>query len=69
MHPEVSKARARRAGLHARPLDDPELVDAQRDLNAAKLQAAVLKALAAAPKPTDEQLQHVATLLLAGGAK
>jgi hypothetical protein len=74
VHPEVSAARARVAALSRcvntgeRDADDPAINDARRELNAANLEAAVLKALAKAPQPTDEQLQRIAQVLLAGGA-
>jgi len=52
----------------SRPTDDPEFVDAQRDLAAAKLERAVRNALDSAPSLTDAQAQRIAALLLTGGA-
>jgi hypothetical protein len=70
---EVSQARGRVAGLGRtiktgeRQPDDPDYIEACRDLNAANLKAAVLKALAKAPPPSDRQLDAIAALLRAGG--
>ena len=58
---------ARTISAGERPADDAEYVEAKRDLNTANLEAAVLKCLAKAPKPTDEQLSRIAGLLRAGG--
>lgn len=67
MHSEVAKARARRAGLHARPKTDPDLKKAERDLAAAKASAHIEKILAAAPPLTDEQRIRLAELLKPAG--
>jgi hypothetical protein len=67
VHPEVSKARARVAGLTRcvkngeRPA--AELADAKRELAEAKQTAYVEEILAAAPKFTDEQRTKLAELL------
>ena len=59
--------RAKVAGLSRdRASDDPELVDARRDLRAAKLEAHVQKVLADAPPLTPEQRDRIATLLQVG---
>lgn len=63
MHPEVTKARARCAGLHARPQDDPDRIAARRDLIAAKASEYITKVLASAPPLTDEQRTRLAELL------
>ena len=46
---------------------DPELLAARRDLAALNLEAAVRKALAEAPRPSDAQLDAIAALLRTGG--
>jgi hypothetical protein len=48
--------------------DGPEAQQARRNLAALGLEEHVLKVLAAAPRPSDEQLQHIAAILLSGGA-
>ena len=50
-----------------RPADDPALEEAYRNLHALRLEEHVLKALATAPRPSDEQLQNIAQILLTGG--
>ena len=50
-----------------RPADDLALLQARQNLKALRLEEHVRKMLAAAPRPSDEQLQRVAALLLAGG--
>ena len=67
MNPEVAQARARCAGLHGRPQNDPDRVAARRDLAAAKAFAHITRILDAAPPLTDEQSHRIAALLLAGG--
>jgi hypothetical protein len=65
----VAHQRARAARLtQSYPPDHPKIAEAKRDLNAANLEAAVLKALRKAPRPSDEQLQRIASLLLAGAS-
>ena len=63
MHPQVAKARARVAGLHARAADDPEALDARRNLAAAKTAAYIQKVLDDAPPLTEEQRVALAELL------
>ena len=63
MDPQVAKTRARVAGLHGRPLNDPERVDADRDLAAAKIANYIERVLAAAPPLTDHQRTRLAELL------
>lgn len=61
--------RARIASLsRSRKPDDPELIEARRNLRAVRLAEHVTKALAAAPPLTDEQRQSIARLLTGGGA-
>ncbi|MGP5639493.1 hypothetical protein ACTXPS_08625 [Brachybacterium tyrofermentans] len=56
--------RARVASLsRIRPADDPELIQARRDLKAARLEDYVSRTLATAPPLTDEQRAHVVRLL------
>ena len=62
MHPQVAKARARKAGLHARPADDPDLIDARRDLAAAKIEAYIERIVAEAPPLGDEARLRLAEL-------
>lgn len=62
--------RARIAGMSSRPNrapDDPELVEARRNLRALKLAEHVQKVLDGAPPLTDEQRERIAALLRAGG--
>uniref|UniRef100_A0A5Q5BP97 Putative phiRv1 phage protein n=1 Tax=Mycobacterium sp. (strain MCS) TaxID=164756 RepID=A0A5Q5BP97_MYCSS len=64
MHPEVSRARARVAALSRTDAgDDDRRREARRDLNAAKIQAYIERALQQAPPLTDEQLSRLAELL------
>ncbi len=62
--------RARIAGLSSRPnrsADDPELVEARRNLRALRLEEHVQKVLADAPPLNDEQRNRIAALLRVGG--
>lgn len=62
--------RARIAGLSSRPNrppNDPELVEARRNLRALRLQEHVEKVLAQAPPLNDEQRNRIASLLRVGG--
>lgn len=61
--------RARVASLSkSRKPDDPQLVDARRDLRAARLEAYVAEVVAAAPPLTADQRDRIAALLR-GGAR
>jgi hypothetical protein len=64
--------RARLAGLSNRSTkrsdDDPELLNARRNLRALRLEEHILKVLAGAPPLSDEQREHIAALLRVGGA-
>lgn len=56
--------RARVASLsRSRAADDPELLQARRNLREAKLAEHIAKAVAEAPPLTDEQRDRLATLL------
>ncbi len=60
--------RARVAALsRSREPDDPDLVNARRDLRVAILDQHIQKVLASRPAPTEEQLQHLAAQF--GGAQ
>jgi hypothetical protein len=67
---ERAKIAALTRGIRAgeRPADDPELETAYRNLRALRLEKHVRDVLATAPRPSDEQLQRIAAILLAGGA-
>lgn len=61
--------RARVASLsRSRKPNDPELVDARRNLRALRLEEHVTRVVAEAPPFTDEQRERIAALLRAGGA-
>jgi hypothetical protein len=47
----------------SRSADDPDLIEARRNLRAARLQDHVEKALADAPPLTDQQRERIARLL------
>lgn len=62
--------RARIGGLSSRPNrqpDDPELIEARRNLRALRLEEHVRKTLAEAPPLSDEQRERIAALLHVGG--
>lgn len=60
--------RARVASLsRSRPADDPDLVDARRNLRAERLAAYIEKVVAEAPPLTAEQRDRLAVLLRGGG--
>lgn len=62
--------RARIASLsRSRKPDDPELIQARRNLKAERLAAHVAKALSEAPPLTEEQRATIARLLAAGGGQ
>lgn len=65
----VAHHRARVAALSRdRAPDDPDLLAARQSLKALRLEEHVRKALAEAPRPTDNQLARIAALLRTGGA-
>nr|WP_298984780.1 hypothetical protein [uncultured Micrococcus sp.] len=64
MSTAVLRERGRVASLtRSRPADDPQLIEARRDLAAAKLDAYVKRVLAEAPPLTDAQRDRIAALL------
>jgi hypothetical protein len=66
---QLLRERGRIASLsRSRLPDDPELVAARRNLLTLGLERHVREVLAAAPRPTDEQLESIAALLRAGAA-
>lgn len=68
MTAEARQLRGRIAGLsRVRPTNDPELVDARRDLTAVRLQDHITETLAAAPPLTDDQRARLAGLFAGGG--
>jgi hypothetical protein len=52
---------------HGKADNHPDLVGKRQNLAALRLEQAVRKTLATAPRPSDEQLQRIAALLRAGG--
>ena len=69
---ETLALRGRVASLsRSRSATDPDLVNARRDLAAAKLDAYIQKVVAEAPPLTDEQRDRIAALLrpAGGGAR
>lgn len=65
---ETLALRGRVASLsRSRPATDPDLIDARRDLAAAKLDAYVKKVVAEAPPLTDAQRDRIAALLCPAG--
>ncbi|MCP9272780.1 hypothetical protein [Mycolicibacterium arenosum] len=73
-HPATTwqQERARIAGFSSRPNrppDDPELVEARRNMRALKLEDDVRKVLAGEPALSPEQCQRIADVLTAGGAR
>jgi hypothetical protein len=59
-------ARSRVAGLHARPEDDPEKVDARAELKFELLADRIERDLAGAPLLTCDQRERLAVLLNCG---
>jgi len=70
--PTVAHHRARKAGLircvnnGERQPDDPEFIDATRELAAAQIANYIRKITAAAPPLSDEQRHQIAALLRVG---
>lgn len=61
--------RAQVAALsRSRTADDPDLIEARRNLRAARLEEHVQKALEDAPPLTDSQRERIARLLIGGAA-
>ncbi|WP_193048194.1 hypothetical protein [Mycolicibacterium baixiangningiae] len=66
--PSKLSQRGRVAALtRSRPADDPELVEAKRNLKALSLEEYVRRVVSEAPPLTDEQRDRIAALLRAGG--
>ncbi|MCQ4364564.1 hypothetical protein KQR54_26145 [Mycobacterium gordonae] len=63
LSPAVAHHRAKLAGLHGRPTDDPEVEAARRDLAAAKAAEVIKKLVAQAPPFTPEQVAQLRVLL------
>jgi len=64
-----TQERARVASLsRSRKSDDPELIEARRNMRAERLAEHVARVVAEAPPLTDEQRERIAALLRAGGA-
>lgn len=62
--PSWTTSRARVAALsRSRSADDPDLLNARRDLRAARLAQHVSRVVAEAPLLTDEQRERIAALL------
>ena len=70
--PEASSVLSARglvaAYSRSRADDDPEYIAARQNLAALQLERHVQKVLATAPRPSDEQLQRIAGLLVRSGA-
>lgn len=65
---EWTHQRAKCAALtRSRAADDPELLDAKRNLRAARLEDYIQRAVDSAPPLTLEQKQRLAALLSGGG--
>lgn len=66
--PAVAHERARLASLtRSRATDDPELIEARRNLRAATLESHIARVLAEAPPLNDEQRARLAGLFAGGG--
>jgi hypothetical protein len=66
--PELARLRGRYASLtRSRPADDPDLIDARRDLRAQVLAESVARLVAGAPKLTADQIARVTGLLQTAG--
>lgn len=67
--PQRAHERGRVAALsRSRPADDPELIEARRNLAACGLEEYVQKLIANWPPLSPEQLERITGLLTAGGA-
>ena len=62
--------RAKGAGLKRdRKPDDPELLEAQRNVRALSVEARINKILAGEPRLTRDQTEHLVTLLRSAGGE
>lgn len=69
LSPAAARERGKIAALsRSRQSDDPELIEARRNLRALRLEEYVTRIVAEAPPLTDEQRERIAALLHAGGA-
>lgn len=69
LSPAAAHHRGKLAALsRSRTPDDPELLEARRDLRAERLADYVARIVAEAPPLTNEQRERIAGLLRAGGA-
>lgn len=69
LSPDAARERARIAALsRARESDDPDLIEARRNLRALRLEDHVRQVVAEAPPLTTEQRARIAALLKVGGA-
>jgi hypothetical protein len=67
--PTIARARGRIGGLvRDRDSNDPELIDAYRDLASAKLEQYIQRVISEAPPLTPEQRDRIASLLRGGAA-
>jgi hypothetical protein len=66
-HRAVVASLSRCVATGERPADDPELLEARRNLKAVGLEEHVAKVVAEAPPLTDEQRTRISALLRAGG--
>jgi hypothetical protein len=67
--PSWTHERAKVASLsRSRTPDDPDLVNARRNLRVARLEQSIRDAVAAAPPLTDEQRTQLAAILRGSGA-
>lgn len=68
--PSWTHHRAKVASLsRIRPADDPELIDARRDLKASRLEDAAREAAASLPPLTEEQARRIAAILYPEGVE
>ena len=69
MSPVARRERARIASLsRSRDVDDPDLIEARRNLRAATLESHVLRVLNEAPPLTDDQRRRLAGLFTGGAS-
>lgn len=70
MSPVARRERARIASLsRSRDVDDPDLIEARRNLRAATLESHVLRILDEAPPLTSDQRHRIAGILTGGASK
>ena len=70
MSPVARRERARIASLsRSRTADDPDLLEARRNLRAASLESHIVRVLAEAPPLSDDQRRRLAGLFAGGVSK